>query len=333
MATATDTEAPPFPRHVMGTWTLLSSMVHGGDETLGTTKLFRTKGWVHEGRRIQIPVISGNAIRGIWRRMAARAFLDAYVGAGGEPITLSAFYYLTSGGALHKGSSGASLDILGEADLRRLIPFVGLFGGAGLGKIQEGKIYVDEGVPVCVETVERLAEVHPRVRDAETAKLSIRELTEIHGYSRQDDAKNAWWRPYIESGERKQLEMAIQQKQESDVADEAGSPHQMRYEQAELVAGTVVFHRWGFRWPPNRDELAGLGAGLLRWAERPQVGGRNAVGHGNLLLSYEGVTPETRLIGDGSKPLTAFQEATPEEALVTHVREHLDEIRQVLGAL
>lgn len=192
---------------------------------------------------------------------------------------------------------------------------------------------MDEGRLVCRETVDKLAELYPALRDAETADIGMRELTEIHGYSRQDDAKNAWWHRYIDAGERKQLEAHIQQKQESDVAEEAGSPQQMRFENMELVAGTVLFHRWGFRWPPTRDELAGLGAGLLRWAERPHVGGRNAVGHGNILPYYEGVTPKTQLIGDGTQPLVAFEEATPEEALANHVRDNLDGIRQVLGAL
>jgi len=327
------TTAAAFPTHVMGTWTLLSSMVHGGDETLGTTRLFRAKGWVHEGRRTQMPVVSGNAIRGIWRRMCAREFLDAYLAAGGEPISLSAFYYLTSGGALHKGSTGASLDIVGEADLRSLIPHVGLFGGAGMGKIQEGKLYVDEGIPVCRETVARLERVWPEVRDAETADVSIRELTEVHGYSRQDDAKNAWWRSYIDDRDCRALEAHLEEREGAEVADDPGSPQQMRYENVELVAGTVIFHRWGFRWPPTRDEIAGFAAGLLKWAERPHVGGRNAVGHGNILPSYQGVSAETRLLGDGSKPLSDWVDESPADHMAAHVREHLDEIRAVLGAL
>lgn len=329
----TTTEAPAFPRHVVGTWTLTSSMIHGGDETLGTTKLFRSKGWIHEGRLIRLPVVSGNAVRGIWRRACARAFMDAYLGAGGEPVPLSAFYYLTSGGALHKGSSGASLDILGEADLRRLVPYVGLFGGAGLGKIQEGKLYVDEAIPVCRETVPRLSRIWPGVADAETAGLSIRELTEVHGYSRQDDAKNHNWRRYIDQGEREDLVLAIAGSQESETASEAGTSQQMRYENVELVAGTVLFHRWGFRWPPTTDELAGLAAGMLRWAERPQVGGRNAVGHGNLLPDYEGVEAETRLLGDGSAPLAEFAGRVPDEVLRDHCEAHRDAITEVLGAL
>ena len=322
-----------FPEHVLGTWTLLSSMVHGGDETLGTTKLFRTKGWIHDGRRIRLPVVSGNAVRGIWRRACARAFLDTYMAVGGQPLSLSAFYYLTSGGVLHKGSSGKSLDIARELDVRALIPHVGLFGGAGLGKIQEGKLYVDEAIPICIETVPRLSRIWPAVEEAETATMSIRELTESHGYSRQDDAKNEHWRRYLEPHERKSLEVALAAAQEDDIAAAPGGSQQMRYENVELCAGTVLFHRWGFRWRPTETELAGLGAGLLKWAERPSVGGRNAVGHGNLLLGYQGVSVDTKLLGDGSAPLAQWSAETPEDALRDHVTGHIDAITEVLSVL
>jgi len=119
----------------------------------------------------------------------------------------------------------------------------------------------------------------------------------------------------------------------SDVAEAAGTPQQMRYEQEELVTGTVLFHRWGFDLPPTADELAGLGAGILRWAERPHIGGRNAVGHGNILPRYQGLTPETRLLTDGSAPLDVLRDRTVDEALRDHVAAHLDAITDLLRSL
>src|SRR5690606_21891528 len=113
---------------------------------------------------------------GIWRRACAFAFLDAYLEAGGEPIELSAFYYLTSGGSLKKGTAQGTLDFDATRALRRLIPFVGLFGGSGMGRIQPGKLWVDEAVPVCRETLPLLRRIDPSVEEAETAALSIREL-------------------------------------------------------------------------------------------------------------------------------------------------------------
>lgn len=332
MTTAAAT-APVFPRQVVGTWTLASSMLHGGDETLGTTRLFRTKGIIYEGRVVQIPTVSGNAIRGLWRRACAIAFLDAYLAAGGRPVSLSAFYYLTSGGALKKGADAGALDLSAERSLRDLIPYVGLFGGAGLGKIQAGKLWVDEAVPICRETVPILRRMWPAVEDAPTAQLSVRELIELHGYSRQDDAKNDHWHRYLSKEGKAEATALVKRVQESDAAAEAGAAQQMRYENVELMAGTVLFHRWGFSWPPTRQELAGLGAGLLAWAERPHAGGRNAVGHGNLLLDYQGIGVETKLLGDGSAPLAELEDRGAAEVLADHVREHIADISAVLAAL
>jgi len=327
----TEVEAA-FPKQVLGTFELASSLIHGGDETLGTTRLFRTKGWVWDDRVIQIPVVSGNALRGIWRRASARAFLDAYLDAGGEKLSLAAFHFLTSGGALSKGG-GSSMDLKAERGLRELVPYVSLFGGAALGKIQEGKLWVDEAVPICEETVPRLRELWPGVEEAVTAEMSVRELIEVHGYSRQDDSKNDHWHRYLNDGAKSEASYLIEKTQKTETAPKAGTSQQMRYENVELVAGAVLFHRWGFRWEPTRDELAGLASGLLRWAERPHVGGRNAVGHGNLLVDYQGVSPETKLLTDGESTMARWEDETPEDRLREHVAEHVDEIAEVLGAI
>ena len=329
----TTTTVPAFPSQVAGTWTLASSLVHGGDETLGTTRLFRAKGMIYEGRKVSVPVVSGNAIRGLWRRSCALAFLDAYRAAGGGGISLSAFYYLTSGGSLAKGAASKGLDMDAVADLGRLIPYVGLFGGAGLGRIQPGKLWVDEAYPVCRETLPILRRLWPGADQVETAGLSIRALTEVRGYSRQDDAKDVHWHRYLAEPDAADARALVAAAESSDVAPVAGSPQQMRYEALELIAGTVLYHRWGFRWPPTEPELAGLGAGLLRWAERPHVGGRNAVGHGNLLVHYEGVTPDTRLLTDGAAVMEDLRGRTVDEALADHVAGHLDAITEMLGAL
>jgi len=328
-----NTETDVAPSMVVGTWTLTSSLIHGGDETLGTTKLFRTKGMVVEGRKVQIPVVSGNAIRGIWRRHSARAFLDAYLAAGGTPLSLSAFYYLTSGGSLKKGAETTSLDLGAERALRELVPFIGLFGGAGLGKIQAGKLWVDEAVPVCRETLPLLRRLWPAAEEADTAAMSVRELTEIHGYSRQDDAKDERWHGYLNTAGRQDATALVRRTQEDVSAPSAGAPQQMRYENMELVAGTVLLHRWGFRWSPMHTELASFAAGLLRWAADPRVGGRSAVGHGSLLLDYHGVRADVRLLTDGEGALATLAAQRPEDVLREHVAARRDDITRTLAAL
>jgi CRISPR type IV-associated protein Csf2 len=332
MTTTVPPMVPAAPK-VMGTWTLASSLLHGGEESLGTTRLFRTEGVIVDGRRVPIPVVSGNAIRGMWRRACALAFLDEYLAAGGAPLSLSAFYYLTSGGALKKGSSTGTLRLGEERALRDLIPHVGMFGGAGMGRIQQGKLLVGPAVPICRETLPYLRRQWPAVEDAPTAGLSIRELTEIQGYSRQDDGKQEVWHRYLSPEAQREAQGLLLRAETDDTAREAGAAQQMRYEAQVLITGTVLFHWWGFRWPPAREELAGFAAGLLRWAEHPHVGGRSAAGHGTLLLAYQNVQPETRLLTDGSSTLDVLRETSPQAILRAHVEAYRDAITDVLARL
>lgn len=323
-----------FPQHVIGTLELASSLVHGGDESLGTTKLFRTKGWVFEGDLVRIPVMSGNAIRGMWRRACAIAFMDEYLAAGGQQLSLTAFHFLTSGGSL-TGSGGAGINLAAERELRSLIPHLGLFGGAGMGRIHAGKLYVDEAVPVCRETVPILRKIWPGIDDEPTAHLSVRDLTEVHGYSRQDDSKKHESTPYMLPNAKEQVTSLLQAKEVDDTASDPGVSQQMRYEQVELVAGTVLFHRWGFRLPATAMELAGLGAGLLRWAQRPSLGGRNSIGHGNVVPTYQGIEMHSslKLLTDGDRPLDAFKNQSATEALREHVRANVKQIETVLAGI
>ena len=74
-------------------------------------------------------------------------------------------------------------------------------------------------------------------------------------------------------------------------------------------------------------------AGLLRWAERPHAGGRNAIGHGNLIPDYQGVTPTTKLLGDGENALGHTDQASLTRDLREHVQQNMEAIRQVLNAI
>lgn len=273
--------------HVKGSLTLLSSLQHGGDETLGTVKLFRTKGFITAGgQKLQLPMMSGNGIRGMWRRHAAAAFLDAL----GAKLSTAAFYYLFSGGSLTKGDGAKSLDLTEERRFREAIPIASVFGGAGMGKIQAGKLYVDEGIPICLETAERLRPAYGEwVDTAPTVGLSIRELTEIHGYTRSDDLKNENQHVWLNEESAHQAAVRILKGQTGEDALEAGAAQQMRYESVELVAGTLLAHSWGEVHPMTDIEKAALLVGIARWMGRPVLGGRSAVGHGRVLPRYSDV--------------------------------------------
>lgn len=55
---------------------LLSPLMHYGDERMGTMQVARCMKFEYNGEFIDIPVYSGNAFRGIMRRIAMRDFLE-----------------------------------------------------------------------------------------------------------------------------------------------------------------------------------------------------------------------------------------------------------------
>ena len=133
-----------------GIVTALSSISHGGGQSFGINSKLRREKFVQlDGSVEEVPVISGNAIRGQLRDLGMR-HMCRVLGYGeateddGRPLGLSlpAFYFLFSGGALTK-QKGRGLDIDRARTLRELIPLVGIFGGAMGNQIMPGKLKID----------------------------------------------------------------------------------------------------------------------------------------------------------------------------------------------
>src|SRR3972149_5917726 len=119
-----------------GQVTALSSISHNGGQSLGiTAKLRREKFVQPDGTVEEVPTISGNSLRGLLRdrgmlhmcRALGYGVNDQTGAVAG--LSLAAFYFLFSGGALTSpGSRGVGID---EArKVRQLIPPLGGVGGA-----------------------------------------------------------------------------------------------------------------------------------------------------------------------------------------------------------
>jgi hypothetical protein len=129
-----------------GTATALSSVVHG-EEVLGTMTTFRRERMVCGDRITEIPVVSGNALRGRLRRIGASMLWEAL---GCPPLPLPVAAALWSGGALGKRRPAGQPALLSGAELARvraLVPHLAVFGGAGGGRILKGTLAVGKLVP------------------------------------------------------------------------------------------------------------------------------------------------------------------------------------------
>lgn len=239
-----------------GVITAESSIAHGA-ETLGTiTYLRRERFLMPDGSVEQIPVVSGNALRGLLRDTAA----DLWWHAVGTPkLTLAVMHALWSGGSLAKVSgdpvTGARL-----AELKNACPVVGVFGTAGGGRLIGGSLQVGKLVPICIETAHLL----PESLRAEPLP-SIWDLTQIEYYS----------------------------KIPNDMADEpTQDAHSLlaRYGVETFIAGTR-FHSWmTLTWPTPAEE-AFFTEVLEAFSPNARVGGMARAGHGAISLQVPRLRP------------------------------------------
>jgi CRISPR/Cas system-associated protein Cas7 (RAMP superfamily) len=89
-------------------YTALSPLSHNGDETLSTTAPFRRQTVLFNNEIIEIPVISGNSIRGIWRRLGAKYLIEK-IGLKEEEISAELYHKLFTGGSLNSSVDHAQI--------------------------------------------------------------------------------------------------------------------------------------------------------------------------------------------------------------------------------
>ena len=316
-----------------GTITALTSVSHIGESYGINSKLRREKVIQADGSVEQVPIISGNSLRGILRDRGMLHML-ACLGYGVEKetgavqgLSLAAFYFLFSGGALTKtGDRGINI---GEARRwRELIPLVALFGGAMGNQIMSGKLHIGKAIPICQET----AFVLP-TRFVGDGLPSIWDLCQEEAYTRRDDEKNEGLRRLIAPEVRGLLEAKAIRKQEQagtteDVAGETGQTQQMRYYIETLAAGTQFF------WDISLQDVTGLEfeafcVTLAEFSRFPYIGGKSGVGHGKVAIEFDRwLEIDPRIIPSGtdvSMPLG--------NCYMDHLRDHADDIKSLFREL
>lgn len=269
-----------------GVMTALTSISHIGNTYGINAKLRREKFVQPNGDVEEIPVISGNSIRGILRDrgMLHMLRLLGYGRDEVEGLSLAAFYFLFSGGALTRtGSRGIDID---EArKWRELLPLVALFGGAMGNSMMPGKAKVGKAIPICEETAHLLPERFVN------GQGSIWEMVQEESYTRRDDEKDENLRRLMASEVRKLLEAKAAENRKrvdtkKDVAGPTGQKQQMRYHLETLAAGTEFF--WEIVLDDvTRIEFDALAVTLAEFGKFPYVGGKSGVGHGKVSIRFD----------------------------------------------
>lgn len=235
--------------------TALSSIAHGG-ETLGTVTYLRREAFLTPQGRTDIPVISGNAVRGALRDTAAAMTWEAL---GKPQLSLAVMHALWAGGALAKTRTQP---LTGQrlADLRAMVAHIGVFGTAGGGRIIDGALTVGKLVPICTQTAHLLPET-----------LTADPLPDMH------DLLQIEWYSRIPDGERL-TEVTGTLDDDANIDDGL-----MRYGAETFIAGTR-FHAM-FALNNATDTEHGYFTDVLNtWLEHATVGGKTGRGHGRLLF-------------------------------------------------
>ena len=317
-----------------GTVTALSSISHIG-ETFGiNAKLRREKIIQADGTVEEVPIISGNSIRGILRDRGMLHMLRCLdYGVNEETgevrgLSLAAFYFLFSGGAL-TSTGQRGLDINEARRWRGLIPLVAIFGGAMGNQIMPGKAKrIGKLIPICLET----AHVVPERFTDGLELQSIWNMCQEEAYTRRDDEKNEHLRQLIAPETRLLIETAATTKRakigtaEERPETDTGQKQQMRYYVETLAAGTKFF--WEIYLEDVTDlEFEAFCVTLAEFGRFPYIGGKAGVGHGKISIHFD-------------KWLEIDSRATPKgteisvplgQLYLQHLQENGDTIRSLLN--
>lgn len=304
-----------------GVATVVSSIIHGGDRAGTVTYLRREQIVQPDGSVEDVPVLSGNALRGILRDHSAEML---WMQLGQPELAMPVFHALWSGGSLAKAGSGKALDPVRLAQLRRLVPHVAIFGAAGGGRIIEGKLRVGKLVPLVTET----AHIVPD-RLASHCMSTYEDRVQLEHYTRTDDGRKATWRELGAAPQPAALTTcATGALITADPATGEVEPDeettQMRYGVETLAAGTRLWCSFGLSHVTDL-EWAWFCQILAQWtASGGHIGGRSAVGHGRLRLELDE-------FGSLAPALVRHAEITQQHAeIAAHADAHRAEIIEAL---
>lgn len=238
-----------------GVATAQSSIAHGA-QALGTiTYLRRERFLLPNNQQEDIPVISGNAWRGILRDTASDLWLEK---VGSPKMPLAVVHALWSGGALAK-VAGPTLTGSRLASLRKAVPVIGLFGAAGGGRIIDGCLQVGKMIPICQET----KHIVPEEFHYENLP-SLWDVTQIESYSRNSLIPKS---------------ALLQDESSGDSFDP------MRFGVETFIAGTK-FYTWINLSHPTQDEHNFFLETMESYLLAPRVGGLAGTGHGSLTFDF-----------------------------------------------
>jgi len=252
---------------VIGVLTALSPVFHGGNEKTGNVVLLNRLKFLVDNKPVDVPVVSGNQVRGRLRRLLMRDFLDRV----GYQMDLSQksyqklYHTLFAGGVLtsvEEEESGV-VDLNLKFKITNYLLPIRLFGCSYANQMIEGRVSVGHLLPVCKELREYL--------DIDS-DVSFYQLLTRSFQTRRDELGVGFEK---ESGEEQAVQMMVE------------------YEC--FAPGTKFYHEIVLETTSGWEDLdlSTLYRAIELWSKAPFIGGKSSIGFGKLKLEYKWPRPIT----------------------------------------
>ena len=242
---------------IEGVITAKSPISHSGDEKTGSETMLRRIKFLVKNKVVEVPYISGNAVRGYLRRLAMQDFLER---VGYRIKNLKLYHALFSGGVLETVEEKAgTIDLEMLRKVRELLIPVSVFGFAFKNQVVEGKLIVGHMLPICRELSEYLPEIKDKEGNIIKCDKSFYEFLDWEFATRKEEIKT--------------------QKEEGE------AKVQMIYRYEVFIPGTKFYHHFVLL-DTNEIEESFFSHLLILWRERNFIAGRSSVGCGLIDFDY-----------------------------------------------
>jgi CRISPR/Cas system CSM-associated protein Csm3 (group 7 of RAMP superfamily) len=246
---------------VIGVLTALSPVFHGGSEKTGAVVLLNRLKFIVDGKPTDVPIISGNQVRGRLRRLLTRDFLELV----GYEMDLSQrkhqklYHTLFAGGVLTEVEEEESgvVDLNLKSRIVKYILPLRLFGASYANQMIEGRVLVGHLLPVCREL---------REYTGVDSDVSFYQLIARAFQTRRDELR-------VTTPSEEEEEPAVQ----AIVEYECFAP------------GTRFYHEIVLETTRQEEQLdlSTLYRAVKLWQQVPYIGGKSSIGFGKLKIEYE----------------------------------------------
>ena len=277
---------------IRGIHTALSPVFHGGSEKTGAVVLLNRIKFIVDGKPTDVPIVSGNQVRGRLRRLLTADFLElaGYKMDLGQKSYQKLYHTLFAGGvleAVEEESESAVVDLNLKFRIVKYILPLRLFGCSYANQMIEGRVLVGHMLPVC------------------------RELQDYTGI----ESNISFYQLIARAFQTRRDELRAARAEEEEQAVQALIEYEC------FAPGTRFYHE--IRLETTKEEelldLSTLYRAVELWKENPFIGGKSSVGFGKLKIEYEWPRPID------SRPYLEFAEKNRDEIVKV-----LEELREAL---